>query len=136
MSQISCKRRPISFPNALVYVVLSGPFIRCLYSWCFPVSGNITAFIRPGWIVTSPFILLVCAQSSPNFFTEYAWINLLGGLGGCTVSMSLSIRSWAFILLALVFYLCTGGMLPDLSSYGCVSGARASVSSGMTWGLV
>ena len=136
MSQISCKRCPISFPNAIVYFVLSGPFIRCLYSWCFPVSGDIAAFIRPVWIVTSPFILLVCAQPSPDFFTEYAWINLLGGLVGWTVSVSFAIRSWTFILLDLVFYICTGGMLPDFSLYGCVSGARASVSYGMTWGIV
>ena len=50
--------------------------------------------------------------------------------------MWLAIRSWPCILLDLVLYLYTGGLLPDFPSYGCVSGARASVSYGMTWGLV
>ena len=63
MSRIPWKRRPISFPNALVHFGLSGPFIRCLYSWSFPISGHITALIRPGWIVTSPVVLLVCDDS-------------------------------------------------------------------------
>ena len=93
-------------------------------------------FIRTGWIVTSPVVLLVCAQSYPAFWAEYIWNALLAWLSGWTVAMWLAIRSWTFILLALVLYLCNGVILPDFSSYGFVSGAGASVSSGMTWGLV
>ena len=45
ISRIPWKRRPISFEIFLVHFGLSGPFIRCLYSWGFLVSGHITAFI-------------------------------------------------------------------------------------------
>ena len=51
----------------------SGPFVRCLYFWGVPVSGHITTFIRSVWIVTSPVVLLVFAQSFPYFWTEYVW---------------------------------------------------------------
>ena len=37
----------------------------------FPVSRRVTAFIRPGCIVTYPVVFLVCAQSSPDFWTKY-----------------------------------------------------------------
>ena len=93
-------------------------------------------FIRPGWIVTSPVVLLVCAQSSPGFWTEYICTALLGWLSGWTVAMWLAIRSSPCIILALVLYLCNGGFFPEFPLYGCVSGARASVSYGMTWGIV
>ena len=136
MSRISWKRRPISFLNALVYFGLSGPLIRCLYSWGFPVSGNITTFIWPTWIFTYDVVLLVCAQSSPIFWTEYVDTSVLGGFIGWNVAMWLDIRPWPCILLALVLYLCTIGMLHDLLLYGCVSGECASVSSGMKWGFV
>ena len=132
MSRIPWKRRTY----ALVHFGLSGPFIRCLYSWGFTISGCITPFIRTGWIVTSSVVLLVCAHSSPAFWTDYVWTALLGGLSGWNVAMWLSIRSWPCILLSLLLYLFTGGMLPDFLSYWCFSGAHASVSSGMTWGLV
>ena len=108
MSCIPWKRRPISFPNALVHFGLSGPFIRCLYYWGFPISGNITAFIRHGCIVTSPVVLLVCAQYSPGFWTEYVCTALLGGFIGWTVAMWLAIMLWPCILLDLVLYPCTG----------------------------
>ena len=57
---------------------------------------------------------------------------MLGGLSGWTVSMWLGISSRPSTILDIVLYMCTSGMLPDFPSYGCVSGERASVSSGMT----
>ena len=65
ISMIPWKRVPISFSSCLFHFGLSDPFSRCLYSWGFTVSGHITAFICPRWIVTYPAVLLVCAQSSP-----------------------------------------------------------------------
>ena len=59
-----------------------------------------------------------------------------GGFCDWTVATWLAIRSWPYILLALVLYLCTSGMLHVIPSYGCVSGESAYMSSGMTWGLV
>ena len=61
---------------------------------------------------------------------------MLDGFRSWTVAMWLDIRLWPCIFLALVLYLCTSGILYDLPSYGCVSGERAFVSSGMTWGFV
>ena len=84
----------------------------------------------------SPVVLLVCAHSSPVLLIEYAGIAISGVLSGWTVATWLAIRSWSCILLALVLYMCTGGMLHIFPLYGCVSGDRASVSSRMTWGLV
>ena len=60
---------------------------------------------------------------------------MLGGLSGWTVAVWFAIWSWTCILLDLVLYLCTSGMLHDFPSYVCVSGERSSVSYGMTWGF-
>ena len=79
----------------------------------FPVSVHNTTFIWPGWIVTSPVVLLVCAQYSPIFWTEYVGTAMLGGFSGWTVAMWLAIRAWPCIILALVLYLCTSGMFHD-----------------------
>ena len=84
-------------------------------------------------------LLLLCGcVPSLLFFcwTEYVGTAILGGFSGCTVAMWLDIRLWTCILLDLVLYLCTSGMLHDLPSYGCVSGERAYVSSRMTWCFV
>ena len=87
-------------------------------------------------MVTSHVVLLVCTQSSPVFCTDYVGTAMLGRLSGWTVAMWLAIRSWPCILLSVVLYLCTSGMLHDFPLYGCVSGERAYVLSGMTWGFV
>ena len=99
---ITCKRRPISFANALFHFGLLGPFIKGLYSWGFTVSGHITAFIRTGCIFTSPVVLLVYDQYYPVFCTDYVGTARLGGLSGSTVAMLLGSRAWPCILLAMV----------------------------------
>ena len=38
------KRRPISLGMNLLHFSLSGIFIRCKYSWVFPVSGQMNTF--------------------------------------------------------------------------------------------
>ena len=63
----------------------------------------------------------------------YVGTALLGGLSGWAVAMWLAIRSWTFIFIALLLYLCNCVMLPDFPLYGCVSVVHASVSSGMTY---
>ena len=87
-------------------------------------------------IFNYPVVLLVCSQYSPGFWTEYSGTAMLGGFSGCTVATWLTIRLCPCILLALVLYLCTSGMLHVLPSYGCVSGEHEYMSSGITWGLV
>ena len=82
ISYIPWKSCPISFSIALVHSYFSISFIRYLYSWGFPVSGHITAFILTGCIVISPVVLLVCAQSSPVLCTEYVGTMIWGGLCG------------------------------------------------------
>ena len=67
------------------------------------------------------------------FHTYFLNYTALGGFIGCTVAMWLAIRLWPCIIIALVLYLCTSGMLHDFPSYGWVSGEHASVSSGMEW---
>ena len=62
MSLILWNRNRISLAIALVHLGLSGPFIRCLYSWDLPVSGKTTVFICNGWIFTSP-VFCLCAPS-------------------------------------------------------------------------
>ena len=78
----------------------------------------------------------MCDQSSPVFWTEYVGTDMLGGLSGWTVDMWLAIRSFPCILLDLVLYMCTSVMLHDFPSCGFVSGERAYVSYGVTWGFV
>ena len=135
ISRIPWERCPTSFTNNFIHYGLSGPLIICLYYWGFTVSGNITALIWPGCIFTSPVVLLVCAQTYPVFGTEYIGTAILGGLIGWTIDMWLDIRLRPCILLALVLYMCTSGMLHEFPLYGCVSGKRDSVSYGMTWGF-
>ena len=89
-------------------------------------------FIWPGWIVTSPVFLLVCAHYSPVLWTEHAGTAMWGGFCGRTVAKWLAIRLCPCIRLAMLLYLFTSGMLHVLQSYGYVSGELASVSSGMT----
>ena len=134
--RIPWERRPISFAIFRVHFGLLGLFIRCLYSWYFPVSGHMNVFIWPRWIVTYTVVLLVCDQSSPVLCTEYARTATCGGIFGWTVATWLVIILWPFIRLDMVLYLCNRGMLHVIPSYWCVSDERASVSSGMTWGLV
>ena len=117
----------------LSILVCRAPSLGACTLWFFLVSGHITAFIWPRWIITSPIVLLVCAQYSPVFWTEYVGNAMLGGFSGCNVAMWLVIRLWPCIIIDLVLYLCISGMLHDLPSYGCVSDERAYVSSGMTW---
>ena len=65
MNQISWNSRPSLLYITLVHLGLSRPFIRCLYSWAFPVSGKITVFMNPGWMVTFTVVLLAVDQYSP-----------------------------------------------------------------------
>ena len=125
-------RHPISFAIALVHFVFSSPFIRWLYSWGFLTSGNMTAFIWPRWIVTSPVVLLMCAQSYPVLCILYVGIDVWGGLCSWTVATWLDIGLWPLISLDMVLYLCTSEMLHVLPSYGYIADDLASVSSGMT----
>ena len=116
---ITWNRNPISFAIELVHFGLSGPFIRCLCYWGFPVYGKMTAFICPGWIEPYPVVLLLCAQSSPVLCIVYAGTDFGGGLCGWNVSTWLAMRLWPFIHLALVLYLCTSGTLHVLQFYWC-----------------
>ena len=92
VSLIPWNMRPISFSIALVHFVLSVPFIGCLYSWDFPISGEITAFVCPGWIVTYTVVLLVFTQSSTVMCTMYVGTDVGGGLGGGISTTWLAIR--------------------------------------------
>ena len=68
---------------------------------------QITALISPGYIVTSPVVLFVCAHSSPVLCTVYASNDVVGCLGVVIVATLLGMRFWPFSRLALVLYLCT-----------------------------
>ena len=61
---IPCKRWHISFGMVFDYFVFSGPFIRFLYSWDFPMSVHITEFIWLGLFFTLPVASLVINQTS------------------------------------------------------------------------
>ena len=39
ISLMPCASCPSSFANERIQIVLSGPFMRCLYSWATPLSG-------------------------------------------------------------------------------------------------
>ena len=78
----------------------------------------------------------MCDQYSPVLWNEYAGTAVGGVFFGWTIATWLAIRSWPCIIIALVLYICTSVMFYVLPSYGCISGEHASVSSGMTWGLV
>ena len=86
--------------------------------------------------MTYPVVLLVCAQSSTIMRTVYLGDDLGGFLGGGFFSTWLAMILWPFRHSSLVLYLCTSGALRVIPLYGCGSGARTSVSSGMTWGSV
>ena len=95
-----------------------------------------TVLIFPGWIVTYPVFLFVCAKYSPVLCTMYLGNDVWGCLCGGIVAMWLATRLWPFSCLDLLLYLCNSGTLHLLPSYGCVSCDRTSVSSGMMWGSV
>ena len=97
---------------------------------------QITALISPGYIVTSPVVLFVCAKSSPVMCTMYLGNAVGSCLGDGIVAMWLAMRLWPFSCLDLVLYLCNSETLHLLPSYGCVSCGHTSVSSGMMWGSV
>ena len=70
-----------------------------------------TAFIYPGWVVSYPVVLFMCAQYSPVLFTMYK-INDVGGcLGGVIVATWLDMRFWNFCRLDLILYHCISGTL-------------------------
>ena len=58
MSYIPCKRCPITLDMPLLRFSFPGPFIRCRYSWAFPISGHMTTFSFPGCKVR---LLAVCS---------------------------------------------------------------------------
>ena len=63
VSLIPWNRRPISVDMDLVHFGLSSPFIRRMYYWDFTVYGQITTFIFPVCIVTSPVVFFVSCSS-------------------------------------------------------------------------
>ena len=67
--------------------------------------------IFPGWIVTSPVVLFVCAKSYPVLCTMYLGNDVGGCLCGGIVATWLAMRLWPFSCLELVLYLCTSGTL-------------------------
>ena len=75
---------------------LSGPFIRCLCSWYLPLSGKMTAFIFPVWIVNSSVVLFMCAHYYPFLCTVYAGNDVGGFLGSVSVATCLAMRLWPF----------------------------------------
>ena len=134
---IHCIRRPISLAMALVHFGLSSPFISCLHSWDFPLSGQMKEFIIIVWIVTSPVVLFVCTQSYPVFCTIVLVGTGVGNfLGSGIFVMRLVMILLTFRRLDLVLYLFTSGNLKVLTSYGRVYGGMTSVSSVVMWGSV
>ena len=103
--------------------------------WVFWYLGILPLSSGPDGLSCLLFFL-VCAQSSPVLWNEYVGTAMLGGFSGWNVAMWLAIRSWTCVILALVFYLCTSGMLYVFPLYGFVTGERAPLSSGILWGLV
>ena len=94
----------------------------------FTVSGKITLFISTVWMVNSPVVLFVRTQSSHVWCTAV----LLGAgvgicMGGKVFVTSFSMRLYPFRRLSLILYLCTGGILKVMPSWGCLSGGITSV---------
>ena len=77
-------------------------------------------FICPGWIFTSPVVLLMCNQFSPVLCIVYAGNDVGYFMGGRIVDTCLAMISWTFSRLDLLLYLCTSGMLHVLPLYGPV----------------
>ena len=129
------KSWPISLDTALYHFSLYPPLIMCLYSWEFPISRKVTAFIWPGWMVTSPVILFVIYQSYPVWRTVVyggAWVGIF--LGSVMVVTCLAIKLLPFKCLSLVLYFFTGGTWMGFPSYGWGAGGTISLSCGMTCG--
>ena len=64
VSPMPWKRRLISLDKPLLHSSLLGPFTRCRYYCAFHVSGQMTAFIMPGWRVRLPVAWYITSQSS------------------------------------------------------------------------
>ena len=133
------KRHYISLDMDLDHFGLSGPFIGCLYFWYFSVSGNMTTFIFPSWMVTSPVALFMSAQSSSVWHTVVVvdgWVGIF--LGGAVVFTWLAMRLWPLRCLALLLYFCYCCSIMVLTSYVCISGGIISMLSlirpGAVWG--
>ena len=112
ISMIPWNIQPISLTIDLVHFGLYEPFIRCIHSWDFTVSGQMIAFIIPGWILTLPVVLFMCTHSSPvlcTFMLVGVGIAILLGLG--TVVTRLDMQLCPCRRLDLVLYMCTIGTL-------------------------
>ena len=76
------------------------------------VSGNMTAFIIPYFIVTSPVVLFVCTQSSTKLYIVVlvgGWVGIF--LGSGIVVTWLDMKLFPFRRLVLVLYICTSETL-------------------------
>ena len=65
VSLIPWKSRPIFLATLLENFGLSGPFVRCMYSWTFSVSGKMLSLAFLVWVVTSPVMKFLMNQLSP-----------------------------------------------------------------------
>ena len=82
---IPWKRLPILLGVSLVHLGLSGLFMRCRYSWSFIVSGQITKFMSPGWIVIFPVSLSIITYYFPFWCMEVYGGGWGVGLGSAIV---------------------------------------------------
>ena len=66
MSHSPWKRRTISLDMPLIHFSFFGAFIRCRYSWAFPVFGQMTVFSLPGCKVRFPVAWSITTHSFPD----------------------------------------------------------------------
>ena len=92
------------------------PFMRCLYYWVMPVSGQMGVFIILDWMVNFPELLPILNQYFPVGTTvkDYGEVRALVPWSAM-FSTWFDIKSWPWSCLALILYQCTIVSLVRLS---------------------
>ena len=122
----------ISFNMHLLHFILSGPFIRCRYSWGFAVSGQMNAFSLLGCKVSFLVAWSITAQPSPYGLTRGS--GFLGAeVGFFMVAAWFSMSSFPWRRNSRVLYLYTCGTFGGSIAFWCTAGGIGSLSSGMMW---
>ena len=118
----------------LIHFSLSGPFMRCQYSWALTVLGQMTMFAILGCRVSSSVDWSITAQSYLS--GRMRGSGFLGAeVGTLMVATWFAMRSCPWRGRFGVLYVCTCSTVRLSFAFWCGTGGISSVSYGMIWGV-
>ena len=98
------------------------------------MSGQITKFMSPGWIVIFPVSLSIITFYFPFWCMEVYGGGWGVGLGSASVVIWFDVTFFSCGCLSLVLYQLTDGMLLGITPYLFAADDRGYISSGVIWG--